>query len=156
MTVIFFRILILKWYSVFLFWESFTAVNFNVLVIHTLIIVIFSCRRSVSDMNTNDQSDIDSVLEGISTQLAQIDSNIGDVNTYLNYPSWCFINLLSLSLGKQILLCCHPQSIKLGLTQSDDVLALSDKIILVSMVLCKWYQIPSVYSTSKPNNKKPK
>lgn len=43
--------------------------------------------RSVSDMNTNDQSDIDSVLEGISTQLAQIDSNIGDVNTYLNYPS---------------------------------------------------------------------
>lgn len=61
--------------------------NFNVLVIHTLIIVIFSCRRSVSDMNTNDQSDIDSVLEGISTQLAQIDSNIGDVNTYLNYPS---------------------------------------------------------------------
>lgn len=109
MTVIFFRILILKWYSVFLFWESFTVVNFNVIVIHTLIIVIFSCRRSVSDMNTNDQSDIDSVLEGISTQLAQIDSNIGDVNTYLNYPSWCFINLLSLSLGKQILLCCHPQ-----------------------------------------------
>lgn len=43
--------------------------------------------RSVSDMTTNDQSDIDSVLEGISTQLAQIDSNIGDVNTYLNYPS---------------------------------------------------------------------
>lgn len=38
-------------------------------------------------MTTNDQSDIDSVLEGISTQLAQIDSNIGDVNTYLNYPS---------------------------------------------------------------------
>lgn len=109
MTVIFFRILILKWYSVFVFWESFTVVNFNVLVIHTLIIVIFSCRRSVSDMNTNDQSDIDSVLEGISTQLAQIDSNIGDVNTYLNYPSWCFINLLSLSFGKQILLCCHPQ-----------------------------------------------
>lgn len=28
-------------------------------------------------------------------------------------------------------------SIKLGLTQSDDVLALSDKIILVSMVMCK-------------------
>lgn len=49
--------------------------------------VLFSFRRSVSDMNTNDQSDIDSVLEGISTQLAQIDSNIGDVNTYLNYPS---------------------------------------------------------------------
>lgn len=47
-------------------------------------------------------------------------------------------------------------SIKLGLTQSDDVLALSDKIILVSMVMCKRYQIPSVYSTSKPNNKKPK
>ena len=36
---------------------------------------------------TTDQSDIDSVLEGISTQLAQIDSNIGDVPAYLNYAS---------------------------------------------------------------------
>lgn len=44
-------------------------------------------------------------------------------------------------------------SIKLGLTQSGDVLALSDRIILVSVVMCKCYQIPSVYSTSKPNNK---
>lgn len=44
-------------------------------------------------------------------------------------------------------------SIELGLTQSGDVLALSDRIILVSMVMCKCYQIPSVYSTYKPNNK---
>ncbi|XP_062622315.1 cerebral cavernous malformations protein 2 homolog isoform X1 [Saccostrea cucullata] len=43
--------------------------------------------RSVSDMTTNDQSDIDSVLEGISSQLAQIDSNIGDVPAYLSYPT---------------------------------------------------------------------
>ncbi|KAK3090202.1 hypothetical protein FSP39_010017 [Pinctada imbricata] len=40
--------------------------------------------RSISDISTtNDQSDLDSVLDNISTQLAQIDHNIGDVKPYL-------------------------------------------------------------------------